>query len=347
MSRRKIAEQILRHEKPGKVAFSCGGGIMWGCVKNGLTTADLVNMPDAGAKFLVDMFRDMKSDFMFVGSCVGFIPHTAMGGEANYDLAAPELIKKPLESVEDIDKYDVDEVIKSMRNDPMYHKMLEQVRNAKELVQGDEILCVGPSAPFTAAGQLLGVEQLMEALFDDEDGYVEKIMRFWNKIAVAYTKDMLDAGGEMVYMWDPVASGDLISPAMYEEFVVPALSDLVKELHAVCPYIAMHICGDSSTRPGYIAQMGIDGFSVGDIDVVKASNDANGQIVMMGNLNPATTLINKSADEIYEISMGLCKSMANSGGFILSPGCDLSPLIPFENLQVMAKAVDDYNASLN
>ena len=46
-------------------------------------------------------------------------------------------------------------------------------------------------------------------------------------------------------------------------------------------------------------------------------------------------------------SMGLCKSMANSGGFILTPGCDLSPLIPFENLQAMAKAVDDYNASLN
>ena len=186
----------------------------------------------------------------------------------------------------------------------------------------------------------------MEALFDDEDSYVEKVMRFWNKIAVAYSKDMIDAGGEMIYIWDPVASGDMISPAMYEEFVVPALSDLIKELHEICPYIGIHICGDSSTRPRYIAQMGIDSFSVGDIDLVKASADADGKVVMMGNLNPANTLIQKSADEIYEISLELCKSMADSGGFILSPGCDLSPLIPLENLQAMAKAVEDYNSSL-
>ena len=95
MSRRTIVEQILKHEKPGKAAFSCGGGIMWGCEKHNYTVADFMTMPDAGAKFLVDMFRDMKSDFIFVGSSICFVPFTAMGGEANYNLASAELTKKP------------------------------------------------------------------------------------------------------------------------------------------------------------------------------------------------------------------------------------------------------------
>lgn len=81
MNRRTVVEQILKHEKPGKAAFSCGGGITWGCTKRDYTVADFMTMADAGAKLLVDMFRDMKSDFMFVGSSVGFIPYTVMGGE--------------------------------------------------------------------------------------------------------------------------------------------------------------------------------------------------------------------------------------------------------------------------
>ena len=75
--------------------------------------------------------------------------------------------------------------------------------------------------------------------------------------------------------------------------------------------------------------------------MVKAQKDSAGRSALFGNLSPALVLAVKTADEVYEISKKLCEEMKPYGGFILAPGCDLSPNIPFENLRSMARAASE------
>lgn len=345
MSKKQIVKQILNHEKPDKVAFTCLNNVMWDCTNNNYTCADFMDMPDGGAERQVNLFREMKCDIIVVGSALRNIMFDAMGGETNYAMAAPELTKKPLDSIQDIDKLDVDEVIKNMKAAPEYKKMIQQVKCAKEMATEDELICAYALSPFTAAGKMIGLQELMIAAVNDMDG-IKKVLRFATKVIVAYLEGMVEAGGEGVLVGDPMSSGDLISPKMYETLVMPVMKEMVDAIHKFCPYTMVHICGDTTTRPKYVVEAGLDVLSVSDIDMAKASEDAEGKLVMMGNINPATDLCEKSADEIYAMSMELCKSMANSGGFILCPGCDLAPQVPLENIQAMARAAADYNASL-
>jgi hypothetical protein len=45
---------------------------------------------------------------------------------------------------------------------------------------------------------------------------------------------------------EPVASGDMISPAMFERFVEPDLGDLINKTKATGNYTMVHICGNTT-----------------------------------------------------------------------------------------------------
>ena len=142
----------------------------------------------------------------------------------------------------------------------------------------------------------------------------------------------------MITIPEPVASGDLIRPADFARFVLPADVKVMKRLADRCPNTLIHICGRTDRLVSTIAEADIGVFSVDSIDMVKAQEDSAGRCALFGNLSPAGILASRSAEEVYQISKDLCAKMKPFGGFILAPGCDLAPNIPLENLQAMAKA---------
>lgn len=338
--------KILAHEAPDEVAYSSGGGPMWGMTRDGLTIHDVFAQEDAGAKLMLGWYRDLHSQLISVGNLYSYAPFEVMGAEIDYSGVMAEIKSVPFEDISDIDNYDVNDVIEKMRANEHFKQMIKQVQETKKLVSEDEVIAVGLYAPFTFAAQLIGMEDLMAELLTDEDGYVDKLLQFCKKIVIAYTKDMLEAGGDIVYTFDPVSSGDLISLPMFEEFVEPIMTEYVKELHDLCPYVMHHICGNTQNRFAALGRIGIDAISVDSIDMVKAHEDSDGKVVLAGNLNPAGVLVEQDAETVYNKSMALCKEMKGQGGFILAPGCDPSPLIRQDRFDAMYRAVCDYNNSL-
>ncbi|MBW1768047.1 MAG: uroporphyrinogen-III decarboxylase, partial [Deltaproteobacteria bacterium] len=48
-------------------------------------------------------------------------------------------------------------------------------------------------------------------------------------------------------------------------------------------------------------------------------------------------------EEVYEASRTVIeKGKKLPGGFIFSPGCEMPPMAPIENVRMMTKAVNDY-----
>ena len=101
------------------------------------------------------------------------------------------------------------------------------------------------SGPFSLALSLLGPEDFFMGTLDDPD-YCRRVLEFCAEIIMAFGKAYLDSGVGVI-MFDSQASPELLSPAMYEEMVLPATRRVIAELReageAVCPLI---IGGDTT-----------------------------------------------------------------------------------------------------
>ncbi len=127
---------------------------------------------------------------------------------------------------------------------------------------------------------------------------------------------------------------------MYEEWAIPALVNLKKELGGYKHFFA-HVCGASLTRVKPLRDAGVEAFSCDYlVDLDTALNDADGKMVIMGNINPAGKLLSGTAEEVYAEACERIRT-ANGRGIIIAPGCDMGAATPLENIKMLKKACED------
>ncbi|MBO7385400.1 MAG: hypothetical protein J6U63_03555 [Clostridia bacterium] len=338
MTNKERILKTLAFEPTDRTPFAVLNGQMWICARNGHTAASMLDLPDAGAQLLVDAYNEIGTDIMTSGCAAAWPMMEVMGGKVEMNHLAAEIIERPLKELSDIDKFDVQRVIAGMRKDHYYQRTLVQLKKMRELVGDETMIGGGFFGPFTMAAQMLGVEDFMVELMDSEPEDIKKVVDFAGEIVTAYLEDLIDGGLDLITIPEPVASGDLIRPAVFEQFVLPADVKVKERLEARCPSCLIHICGKTDKLVSTVAEARMGVFSVDSIDMVKAQQDSQKRCALFGNLSPAQILAARSAEEVYVISKELCTQMKPFGGFILAPGCDLAPNIPLENLQAMAKA---------
>ena len=341
MTSKERVKAALSRKPVDRTPFAVLNGQGWIAARSGLTMASLLDLPDAGAQLLVDAYREIGTDILTSGCSAAWPMISVMGGEVDMNALSAEIISRPLSEIGDIYVYDVEKVISDMRSDYYYKRTLVQLREMRRIV-GDEIIIGGGFfGPFTMAAQMLGVEDFMVELIDGEEDDLHKIIDFAAEIVIAYLEDLTENGLDLITIPEPVASGDLIKPALYEQYVLPADLKVKERLAGKCPDVLVHICGKTDNLVSTVAGSGFSVFSVDSIDMVKAQNDSAKRCALFGNLSPALVLGSKSANEVYAISKELCAQMKPFGGFILAPGCDLAPNIPLDNLLAMARAAKE------
>ena len=338
MTNKERVLKTLAFEKTDRIPFSILNGQMWIAARYGLTMASLLDLPDAGAQLLVDAYKEIGTEILTSGCAAAWPMMAVMGGEVDMNVISAEITKHPLSALSEIDKYDVKQVIADMKKDHYYQRTLVQMRKMRELVGDEYMIGGGFFGPFTMAAQMLGVEDFMVELIEGDEEEILKVVDFASEIVIAYLEDLIENGLDLITVPEPVASGDLISIADYEKFVLPADLKVKERLKDKCSAFLVHICGRTGHLVKKVAESGFSVFSVDSIDMVKAQQDSAGRCALFGNLSPAQILGSLTADEVYEIAKKLCAEMKPLGGFILAPGCDLAPNIPLENLKAMAKA---------
>lgn len=341
MTNKERVLKTLTFQPVDHFPFSVLNGQMWICAHNGLTAASILELPEAGAKLLVDTYNEMGTEIMFSGCGAPWPMISAMGGTVDMNTLAGEIITHPLHEVADIRKFDLNNVILEMKNDYYYQRTLVQIRKMREYIGDSTMIGGGFFGPFTLAAQMIGVEDFMVELLDAEEEDIKAIIDFSVEIVISYLEDLIDNGLDLITIPEPVASGDLISPEMFEEYVLPADKKVIDRLANKCSNNLIHICGKTDRIIEKLAAVGMRIVSVDSINLVEAKEKTKGCCTLFGNLNPALVLSEKTPEEVYEISSNLCTQLKAYGGFILAPGCDLSPNIPLENIQAMAKAAKD------
>lgn len=314
-------------------------------VNAGLPLVDWYNNPQTsyeGQLRTTEKFGVQDLPWMGYGSYGGW----EFGGEIKWPSGfaqAPTVHKHPVETEEDVWNLKLPDV-KTAGNIP---NLIELARLVEKSGDFYYILC-DVKGPFTTAGNIVGVEKMCKWTLKKPE-VAEHVMRLATDHVIELTEyfaDTFPVERMIFFEAEPTSTNQLISPKQFERFAFPYIRELHERMLATgVKHILCHICGDQNLNLPYWTQvpMGAPGIiSIGqEIDIEIAARHFPNDIIL-GNADPSFFL-NGTPEQVYEAAK-VCieKGKYLPGGFILSPGCEIPPQAPDENVWAMMQAVSDF-----
>ncbi|MFW2369113.1 MAG: uroporphyrinogen decarboxylase family protein [Desulforhopalus sp.] len=284
------------------------------------------------------------------------IPRIAVGGASDvtwafggavkwpageYDMA-PVASRYPVNSEKEALAVELPADIASSGPMPLYLSMAK--------LQHQNNLPVFPfiTSPIEGARSICGVELLLRWMVKKPE-LAHQMLRIATDYSVAVIKHfagMFPPEEQIIYLAAPTASNQLISPKLFETFVLPYQHELHTEtLAAGIKHIYCHICGEQNKNlPMWqhipMGDPGVVSFGH-EVDLLDAIAYFGNKCIIAGNIEPALIHLGP-AREVYRLSCeALEKGQNGSRGFILMPGCGIPPNTPPYNLFMLKKALAD------
>lgn len=212
--------------------------------------------------------------------------------------------------------------------------IIEAIRILKQEF-GNEVAIIGKTmGPWTLAYHVFGVERFLLMTVDDPD-MTRCCLDKLKEISVLFGEAQIDAGADALTFPDH-ATGDLVSGAYYERFLLDIHQEMAERLHT--PLI-LHICGNTLDRMPYIAQTGMAAFHFDSKNDPQAAMDAvDGGIRLVGNINNPETLYARGPSEVRQ-EVYRC---LDAGVQLIAPECAIPLATRLENLLEIPKAVVDW-----
>jgi MtaA/CmuA family methyltransferase len=213
------------------------------------------------------------------------------------------------------------------------HNAIRAVALFKERVGREKIIEGWIEGPIAEGADLRGINTLMLD-FGDDPSFVRDLFEFIVEMELRFARAQINAGADVVGIGDAAAS--LVGPRIYEEFALPYEQRLVDGIHALGAKVRLHICGNTRKL---LAGMGRLGCDIVDLDSLSPLADARQKMgasqVLLGNLNPVTTLLNGTAETV---TAGIAECHRQAGSrYIVGAGCEVPRNTPPENLRALCE----------
>ena len=226
------------------------------------------------------------------------------------------------------------------------HHLLEKpsmsvVLNALSILKGqvgDRVAIVGKvMGPWTISYHLAGVQNVLmqvgRGLLDSAaKDVVHRMLDQVMEVPIAFAKAQFQAGADIVVVADH-ASGSLVSPQVYEEYLLPRHKVLTSEIGG--PLI-LHVCGNCKDRLDMFAESGFDAYHFEwQLDAKEAVKRVGDRISLVGNIDNANVLYTGTPEAVYHQA----RYAVTSGVNIIGPECAIPLATPLENLKAISEAV--------
>ncbi len=307
--------------------------------KMGITTKELIYSSDlqADAMMYIHDNTDMAAVLAFMDLSV---EAEAFGSTICYsDDEVPTVVGTIIDEDSDLDSL----VIPNPR-EGRTGVCIEGVRKIAQRVN-DKPVIAGNIGPFSLTGRLMDVNEVMFLCYDEPElvhGVLDKVTDF----IIAYTKELKAAGADGVMMAEPLAG--LLSPDLTEEFSNPYVKRIVDECQDDEFIVIVHNCGSSVSKTiDSIIETGAAGFHLGNaIDMAEMMPHIPNDVLCFGNIDPAAQFRNGTPESIYNATTELLEKCSQYPNFIISSGCDIPQLTPWENIDAFFSAVDFFYANM-
>lgn len=209
--------------------------------------------------------------------------------------------------------------------------IIEAVKMSREAVGDDVPIIVGVTGPFTIAGHIRGVNDILTDVILNPE-LVHKILQSSWVVSSSFASALVENGADLVAFIEPTAS--IIGSDFFKEYALPYLKKVVAVVKA--PTL-LHICGDSLPLMEMMVESGVAGVSVDQkVSITKAQEVVKGRCSVVGNVDPVAILQMKKPDGVVQD----CLRILSEGTDVLAPGCGISPFTTTENIRSMIKARD-------
>jgi len=205
---------------------------------------------------------------------------------------------------------------------------------------GDRAAIVGKvMGPWTLSYHLTGVERFL--LYVGKSGrnleLKDKLRSTLDRllpVTIAFARAQFQAGADVVVLADH-ATGDLVGPHHYREYLLPLHKIITSEIGG--PLI-LHVCGNCSDRLELFAEAGFDAYHFEQqIDAKEAVRRVGHQMALVGNIDNANVLYQGSPKQVRQQA----RCAIEAGVSIIGPECAIPLETPIENLKAIVEAADE------
>ena len=205
----------------------------------------------------------------------------------------------------------------------------------------DRPVFAGMIGPFSLAARLLDVSEIMMDCYDEPD-MVHTVMEKCTAFLIEYAKAYREAGANGIMMAEPVAG--LLSPSLEEEFAAPYVKKIIDAVQDEEFIVIYHNCGDNiAAMTDSIFANGAAAYHFGNAVKLSVMLDkAPEGVPVMGNVDPAGVLRFGTVEEVKAATRAVLEECSKYPDFLLSSGCDIPPLTPWENLHAFFKTAEEF-----
>ena len=215
---------------------------------------------------------------------------------------------------------------------------VEAVRMAKQRITDKPVLA-GMIGPYSLAGRLCDVTEIMYLCFDEPET-VHTVLEKVTQYLIQYGQAMKAAGADGIMIAEPLAG--ILSPDMAEEFSMPYVKRIIDALQDEGFAVLYHNCGNSVPQMlDAIYDLGAAAYHFGNaIDMEAVMKVTPGDILVMGNVDPAGQFASGTVESITAATRELLDKCGSYPNFVPSSGCDIPAHAKWENIQAFFAAVE-------
>jgi uroporphyrinogen decarboxylase len=320
-SRDRLAVPIMTHPGIDLIGKKINDAVTDGEVQFQTIRAVQGKYPAAAATMMMDLTVEAEA----FGSAINFAPD-------EIPTVAKRLVSD-LKAIEDLK-------IPSL-NSGRVPQYLKAAKLAVENIT-DKPVFAGCIGPFSLAGRLFDLSEMMTGLYTDPDA-IKLLLTKCSEFLLKYVLEMKRLGANGIIMAEPAAG--LLSPEMCDEFSSAYVRQLVHETQDDRFLFVLHNCGNKGHVTQSMVSTGAGALHLGNaLDVAVALKEVPPNILVLGNLDPVGVFKMASSEGVFEATTKLLQRTADSGNFIISSGCDVPPKVPAKNIEAFFAAVEAFNS---
>ena len=218
----------------------------------------------------------------------------------------------------------------------------ERMRDRVDAIQaykdqtGDQYSIMGwVEGPAAEAADVREVSNYLIDLIDDPP-FAAALMDRCIDLAIAFARVQMNAGADTIGIGDAIASQ--VSPGLYETLIQPREKRLVRALKDMGAVVRLHICGNITHLLPGISDLDIDIIDIDHlVDMTAARNALGDRVVLTGNIDPATSVLDGTPETIRETVINTYREVGNP--YMVNAGCEIPSGTPVENLKALCDPI--------
>lgn len=205
----------------------------------------------------------------------------------------------------------------------------------------DRPIFAGVIGPFSLAGRLMDMTEIMVNCYDEPE-MVHTTLEKATAFLLAYIQEYKRIGAHGVVIAEPAAG--LLSPDLCGEFSSPYVRRIIDALQDDSFLIIYHNCGPAVAKMvPQLLSTGSLAYHFGNaVDMKEMLDKMPPGVLVMGNVDPVSSFRNGTPESIRTDTLALLETCSAHKNFLISSGCDIPPVSPWENIDAFFAATDEF-----